>query len=272
MNTEPSRLIDLAKAAPLGIAEPFAPPPPEAPPAPDPLPAFEDRTPAPVHAPIDVPLDVPADAGQIVRMNIEKPDDQATRFSQFMGDQSPEASLEHPVAPSEARIDEVAVNPEEKTGVLQTGVEALAPIEDLSMEATKGFELPAPDPAPELELEDAREAMEKTYSGLPTPEAQSGERLEIKDTAAGTLETNPSYEIKSEPPPEKPAPAFGAALEENWYVRMGGEVLGPFTPEEIRKGLERKEFHPDSPMSSSPDGPWKRIDGFPQFAPPAKAA
>jgi hypothetical protein len=261
------------------------------------------------------------------------PKDQATRFSQFMGDKPPEASLANPMPSTTASIDELDVDAEEKTGILQTGTDAM---DELVKSDAPGSadELPVLDAGPELSFESAQASMEKTYAGLPTPEAEGGSRVEIKESGenltladenAGLLQTGADAMgalLKSEAPDsglevpvldagaeltfesgqeamektyagqptneaeegsrveikesgedltierEAPPPSafFGEELDSSWYVKVANEVLGPFSSNEIRDALKRREFLSDSMMSSSPEGPWKRIDGFPQFA------
>jgi len=92
--------------------------------------------------------------------------------------------------------------------------------------------------------------MENTYSSIPRP-SRRGPRVEVKDVPLARS-TRPLHTKSLRSRCDLTEPMFGAGLTENWYVRMLGKSWS-FTPEENPQGLERKEFLPDSPMSSSPE-------------------
>jgi hypothetical protein len=261
-------------------------------------PFLDDRPPAQVPTPIEMgsPSHAPS---QIVRLNegddnappSDKPDEMSTRFSQFMGNETPESALAKPVASSSVKIDELEVESEGAAPMLQTGTDAMEALVK-SDAASSDSGLAVKTAGPELTFESARDSMESSYAGVSSPDAESGDRVEIQEPTE-----NLTIEMEAPPRPSTPAPPpgethpgppvelslppvtdaagggyFGVELDTNWYVRVGLETLGPFSSEELRGALARKEFRSDSMMASSPEGPWKRIDGFPQFASKPKAA
>lgn len=55
---------------------------------------------------------------------------------------------------------------------------------------------------------------------------------------------------------------------EGYYVKMFGEMMGPFTEAEIRQGASAREFPEDATVSRDPAGAWTSIQTFRTPTPP----
>ncbi len=66
---------------------------------------------------------------------------------------------------------------------------------------------------------------------------------------------------------ETQKPSGGPALfnRKSWYLNMKGEVLGPFTRQELGAALKKSEITPEQMVSDSPDGPWIALQQRAEF-------
>jgi hypothetical protein len=67
---------------------------------------------------------------------------------------------------------------------------------------------------------------------------------------------------------EKAVQAAAAELE-GYYIKMFGEVMGPFTEFELRYGVQAREFPEDASYSDKRDGGlWNPVQAFGRPVPP----
>lgn len=67
------------------------------------------------------------------------------------------------------------------------------------------------------------------------------------------------------PPPFTPE---NTTSFEGYFVKLFGEVLGPFTQQEVQQGVEAGEFPADSTVALSASGEWHPIQDFRKLVQP----
>ncbi len=135
---------------------------------------------------------------------------------------------------------------------------------------------PAPDHAP---APVAAAAVEPAPAPAPVPvAAEATVVLETAPAAEATvvLETAPAAAAPAPTPTVAPAPTpkqsvhtepGPAALfnRKSWFLNMRGDVLGPFTRQELVAALQKDEITVEQMVSDTPDGPWVALNQRPEF-------